>query len=112
MAASLAANNVGPDLLGSVYKKTVDALYQDLKQNNPEVAKQVAGQKETDALKQQIVVANVPEKDFNEKLITTAPKALYTSKDIYDTYHRGLENRLRGIIGLYPPEARVDPDKL
>lgn len=80
-----------------------------LKAKNPDIAK---GQKETDDFKRQMVVQNVSEKDFNQHLITSAPKALYKTPAKYGKGPCGVEQRLRENLDFVSADKTIDPSKL
>lgn len=110
VATSLIVNNIGPARLGRVHKQTINELYAELLRQNATVRKQVQGRAVTDALKREIVVANIAEQEFNDRLVRVAPRVLYTSLRNYRTNARGLENRLRHAISLYSPDEHVRAD--
>jgi hypothetical protein len=104
VATSLIAYNIGPNLLPKVYQKTVDSLYADLVKANPQLAPQ--GGAPSDEFKRQFVVKNVSEADFNTRLATVAPTALYSGAN-YKAHAQGLTNRINEAIRLYPADEKT-----
>jgi LysM repeat protein len=106
MAQSLAIHNIGPRLLGKTYRTTIDAVFEELKSKNPEIGKRFASQEATADQKREVVAANVSEREFNEKLVSVAPKVLYNAAN-YEKFHKGLEIRLRKNLDSFPPDQTV-----
>lgn len=111
LAAILVTRNIGPNLTQRVYKQTISELYADLIRQNPQARADVQGKAVTDDLKQEIVTRYVSEADFNQRLITAAPRALYGRAN-YQRFHTGVENRLRNVINLFQPDERVNPNEI
>lgn len=112
MATSLIVRNIGPNRRDNVYRATINDLYSELVSRNASVREQLNGRQTTDDVKREIVTANVSEQTFNECLAKVAPRILYTSPANYRSHATGLENRLRSAINLFPPDERVDPNRL
>ena len=112
MATALIVNNIGPHRRGRVYQQTINELYDELASRNPSISEQTRGRQATDEFKRQIVTANVSEQEFNNRLVSVAPRVLYTTPSNYRAHHRGLENRLRQAVDLFPANERVDPNRL
>lgn len=112
MAISTIVANIGPRLLGSACKRTVDELYTGLRQQNPDIEKPLGGKAATDEFKRQAVLANVSEAAFDEHLAGLAPEVLYKRQATYDANHKGLERRLRAARRHFKPEERVSPSDL
>ncbi len=112
MATSLIVHNIGPQRRDNVYRQTISGLYDELMQQRPNLSEQVRGRQVTDDMKREIVTANVSEQEFNNRLASVAPRVLYTTPANYRAHARGLEIRLRQAIDMFPPEERVNPDRL
>lgn len=135
LAAALVIKNIGgakddPSFVRKVMQRTTNEMFDEVANRNPEIKQQLndrlAQVKEqnknlspnklkatlaeaTAVFKRETVEKNVPQEKFIERVVTNAPKALYTTPWKYTKYHRGVEIRIRTITNSIPAELKTNP---
>lgn len=135
LAAALVVKNIGgakddPRFVRKVMQRTTNEMFDEVANRNPEIKQQLndrlAQVKEQNknlspnklkatldeaaaVFKRETVEKNVSQEKFIERVVTNAPKALYTTPWKYTKYHRGVEIRIRTITDSIPAELKTNP---
>lgn len=135
LAAALVIKNIGgakddPRFVRKVMQRTTNEMFDEAANRNPEIKQQLndrlAQVKEQNknlspnklkatlgeaaaVFKRETVEKNVPQEKFIERVVTNAPKALYTTPWKYTKYHRGVEIRIRTITDSIPAKLKTNP---
>lgn len=135
LAAALVIKNIGgakddPSFVRKVMQRTTNEMFDAFANRNPEIKQQLndrlAQVKEqnkslspnklkatldeaTAVFKRETVERNVPQEKFIERVVTNAPKALFTTPWKYREYHHGVEIRIKTITDSIPAKLTTSP---
>lgn len=136
LAAALVIKNIGgakddPRFVRKVMQMTINEMYDEAAKSNPDIKQQLndrlaqikeqnktlnpvklkaAMDAATATFKKETVEKNISQADFIARVVTNAPKALYTTPWKYEKYHRGVEIRIGTITDSIPIEMKTNPN--